>query len=78
MRLLTDVKGVIGYNVDSWRRERPDAYRADLAALVAMLAEGTLDPLIGARLPLAQAADAQRMLGGGDTQGKLVLVPNTD
>ena len=48
MRLLTDVKGVIGYNVDSWRRQRPDAYRADLAALIAMLAEGTLDPPIGA------------------------------
>ena len=78
MRLLTDVKGVVGYNVDSWRRERPDAYRTDLAALIAMLAEGTLDPLIGARMPLAQAADAQRMLGGGDTQGKLVLVPDTD
>ena len=75
MRLLTDVKGAIGYNVDSWRVARPAAYREDLSHLVTLLADGALEPLVGARIPLAEAARAQRMLGSGDTEGKLLLVP---
>lgn len=77
MRLLSDVKGAIGYNVDGWRKARPAAYREDLSRLVGLLAEGTLEPVIGARIRLSEAARAQRMLGSGETQGKLVLVPDT-
>lgn len=78
MRLLSDVKGAIGYNVDGWRTARPTAYREDLSRLVALLADGKLEPVIGARIPLADAAQAQRMLGSGETQGKLVLVPDPE
>jgi len=74
LRLFSEVKGVAGYNVDSWRRQRPAAYRADLGELIRLLAEGALDPIIAERIPLAEAARAQQMLGAGHTEGKLVLI----
>ena len=39
------------------------------------LGAGTLDVRIGARFPLAQAADAHRALEGRRTTGKVLLVP---
>ncbi|WP_420427170.1 medium chain dehydrogenase/reductase family protein [Algiphilus sp.] len=74
LRLFSEVKAVAGYNVDVWRRHRPEAYRSDLARLVDLLAEGVLDPVIADRLPLAEAAVAQERLGAGRSEGKLVLI----
>lgn len=67
-------KGVSGYFAEGWRDLRPVAYREDLARLVALLAEGKLAPVIAARLPLADAAEAHRRLGAGEAVGKIVLV----
>ncbi|MEZ5407321.1 MAG: quinone oxidoreductase [Acidimicrobiales bacterium] len=39
------------------------------------IAAGTLDVRVGARVPLAEAADAHRMLEGRGTTGKVLLVP---
>jgi NADPH2:quinone reductase len=39
------------------------------------VADGTLDVRIGARLPLAEAAEAHRLLESRRTTGKLLLVP---
>jgi NADPH:quinone reductase-like Zn-dependent oxidoreductase len=72
--LLTDVKGAIGYNVDHWRMNRPEAYREDLAHVVKLLADGQINPLIAERVPLAEARRGQELLGSGKTQGKVVLV----
>jgi NADPH2:quinone reductase len=38
-------------------------------------AAGTLRPLIGARLPLAEAADAHRAIEARETIGKTLLIP---
>ena len=43
--------------------------------LFALVAAGKLDVRIGARLPLAEAAAAHRLLEGRGTTGKVVLVP---
>ncbi len=55
------------------------ATRADLEmradAVLGAIAKGTLDVRIGARFPLAQAADAHRALEGRATTGKVLLVP---
>lgn len=74
MKALNDVTGLRGYNIASWRDERPALYRQDLAQLVAWLSEGKLNPVIDQTLPLAQAAQAQTLLGEGRSSGKLVLV----
>ena len=39
------------------------------------LVSGALQPVAPRRLPLAQAAEAHRLLEGGQTTGPLVLVP---
>lgn len=43
--------------------------------LLGWVAEGMLDVLIGARLPLRDAAEAHRLLEGRRTTGKVLLVP---
>jgi NADPH2:quinone reductase len=49
--------------------------RAGMRALIDMLAAGKLHPRIHARLPLAEAVRAHRMLENSDVMGKLLLVP---
>lgn len=73
LSLFQASKGAAGYNVQTGRDSRPDAYRADLAALMAGLEAGLLQPEVAAVLPLAQAAEAQRMLESASVIGKIVL-----
>lgn len=49
--------------------------RADLARVLALLAEGVLTPPIAARLPLTQAAEALRLAESRTVFGKVVLIP---
>ena len=53
---------------------RPDEFRADLAALVMVLARGGITPEV-TTMRLAEAAQAHRALEDGAVTGKLVLVP---
>jgi NADPH2:quinone reductase len=50
--------------------------RARAAHLFALIAAGGLDVRIGARLPLADAAEAHRLLESRTTTGKLLLIPS--
>jgi NADPH2:quinone reductase len=52
----------------------PVSYAEGAAALFAVLAGG-LDVTVGAEYPLADAADAHRLLEGGRSVGSLLLVP---
>lgn len=49
---------------------------AELAELVRWLAEGRVRPHVGHRFPLAQAADAQRLMEAGQSLGKMLLLPD--
>ncbi len=75
MGLFGQSQGVVGYNVSYWRNAREDVYRTDLAAVLAAVADGTIAPLIGATLPLTQAAEAHEKLERASVAGKIVLVP---
>jgi NADPH:quinone reductase-like Zn-dependent oxidoreductase len=74
LRLMDDTRAVMGFNVMVLKRARPEWYREDLGALLAMLAEGKLRPLIAERLPLAEAARAHQLLDDAAVSGKLVLL----
>jgi len=50
-----------------------DVRRAALAELVAFAAAGELVPHVGARFPLANAADAHRAMASRATSGKVVV-----
>jgi len=45
-------------------------------ALLDLLQHQKIKPLIAQRFPLAQARQAQELLGKGGVTGKIVLVPN--
>jgi len=75
LKLFGSSQGVVGYNVTSWRDARPEVYRHDLAAVMALIGAGQLDPQVGATFPLAQAAKAQDLLQSAGVAGKIVLQP---
>jgi NADPH:quinone reductase-like Zn-dependent oxidoreductase len=52
-----------------------DGTRAELLAVLELLAAGVLRPAIDSRLPLEAAADAQRRLAARDHDGRILLIP---
>jgi NADPH2:quinone reductase len=58
---------------DEWQAH-PDWYRADLRALIDLLAQGRIKPVIAARLTLAEAARAHQLLEASAVSGKIVLM----
>jgi NADPH:quinone reductase-like Zn-dependent oxidoreductase len=75
LKLFSQSQGVVGYNVSYWRDARPETYRADLALLMDLVGRGEMDPLIGADMPLAEAAAAHRALETTAVSGKIILRP---
>lgn len=69
---------VSGPGMETYPREHPGWYRDAVAGFFAMAQEGRLNPHIAARIPIANAAKAHRMLESGQTAGKIVLVRSTD
>lgn len=54
---------------------RPEVVRAAIAELVSLWQDGAVRPLVGAELPLEQAAEAHRLIESRASTGKVVLVP---
>jgi putative PIG3 family NAD(P)H quinone oxidoreductase len=60
-------------------RARPVGEKTTICAAVAehvwpLVADGTIRPIIGRTLPLAEAAEAHRLMESGESTGKIVLV----
>lgn len=53
----------------------PDRLPVMAAVLFDMIAKGALRPAIGKRFPLADVADAHRLLESGDSAGAIILTP---
>jgi NADPH2:quinone reductase len=49
-------------------------FRQDLTALLELLQQQKIQPLIAQRFPLAEARRAHELLGKGGVTGKIVLV----
>ncbi len=64
------------YSIQWLMRVKPAWFRQDLLALLDLLKEGKIKPLIAQRLPLEEARHAHEMLGEGGVFGKIVLLPN--
>jgi NADPH2:quinone reductase len=73
--VLPGRKRVVPYSIQTLKRLRPAWFRQDLIALLDLLRRKELKPLIAARFPLAEARQAQELLGKGGVTGKIVLVP---
>lgn len=72
--VLPGRRRVVPYSIQWLKRRRPDLFRQDLTALLELLRMGKIRPIIFRRFPLAQARQAQELLGQGGVTGKIVLV----
>ncbi len=72
--LLPGRRRVVPYSILTLKRLRPAVFRQDLIALFDLLKQQKIKPLVAQRLPLAEARQAQELLGKGGVTGKVVLV----
>src|SRR5215813_6108942 len=72
--LLPGRKRVVPYSIQWLKRLRPALFREDLLALLDLLKQQKIKPLIARRFPLAEARHAHELLGKGGIAGKIVLV----
>jgi NADPH:quinone reductase-like Zn-dependent oxidoreductase len=66
------------YSVLDLKQQHPDWYREDLQALLHLLEHGQIHPVIGAKMPLAEAAGAQELLARTAATGKIMLTNSAD
>jgi NADPH2:quinone reductase len=71
--LLPGRKRVVPYSIQWLKRVRPQLFRADLMALLDLLQERKIKPLIARRFPLEEARRAHELLGEGGVTGKIVV-----
>jgi NADPH2:quinone reductase len=73
-RLLPGRRRVVPYSIQWRERRKPAQFRQDLIALLELLRQRKIEPLIAQRFPLREARAAQEALGKGGVTGKIVLV----
>jgi NADPH:quinone reductase-like Zn-dependent oxidoreductase len=74
--LLPGRRRVVPYSIQWLKRLRPAWFRQDLIALLDLLQQKEIKPLIAHRFPLAEARRAHELLGKGAVAGKIVLLHN--
>lgn len=65
--------GVFPFSMGALRARHPELYASTVTEGVALLTDGSVRPPIGEVLPLAEAAQAHRLLASRATMGKLLL-----
>jgi NADPH:quinone reductase-like Zn-dependent oxidoreductase len=74
--LLPGRKRVAPYSIQTLKRLKPDLFREDLIALLDLLKQQKIKPLIARRFPLVEARHAHELLAKGGVTGKIVLLCN--
>ena len=72
-RLLLGNTEVVGAGWGAYVTSKPEVTREIGAALVPLIEEGFIRPVVGARFPLEQAADALKLIDQREATGKVVL-----
>jgi NADPH2:quinone reductase len=67
--------GVQGFYLGRLMRHRPDVVRAAIGEVLRLWERGVVKPMVGATFPLADAAEAHRLIEERKSVGKVVLVP---
>jgi NADPH2:quinone reductase len=71
--ILPGRKRVVPYSIQTLKRLRSAWFRQDLTALLDLLRQKKIKPLIAQRFPLVEARHAQETLAKGGVVGKIVL-----
>ncbi len=72
--LIPGEKRITTYSIQWLKRFRPAWYREDLSALLELLRQEKIKPIIAERIPLDEVARAHELLGSGSVMGKIVLL----
>jgi NADPH2:quinone reductase len=72
--LLPGRKRIVPYSIQTLKRLKPALFRKDLIALLDLLQQKKIKPIVAQRFPLAEARHAQELLGKGGVIGKIVLM----
>jgi len=72
-RLLLNNTSVVGAGWGAYVTTKPELSRQIAGELDRMIADGTVRPIVGARFPLARAAEAMRLIDERGAIGKVVL-----
>jgi NADPH2:quinone reductase len=72
--VLPGRKRVVPYSIQTLKRLKPVLFRQDLIALLELLQQEKIKPIIAQRFPLVEARRAQELLEKGGVTGKIVLV----
>jgi len=75
VRSLYELRSVGGFSMMAWQRARPAEFAAAISELTGLLADGRLRCTVHTRLPLADAAEAHRLLDARAQLGRILLVP---
>jgi len=73
--LLPGRRRLVPYSIQTIKRLKPSLFRKDLTTLLDLLQREKIKPIIARRFPLAEARQAQELLGKGGVVGKIVLMP---
>jgi len=76
LNLVPDNRTFLLYSIQTLKRIKPDWFYEDLTLLLNLLEQKKIKPIVAARMPLNQAAQAHELLTGGSVQGKIVLICN--
>jgi len=76
LNLVPDNRTFLLYSIQTLKRIKPDWFYEDLTLLLNLLEQKKIKPIVAARMPLNQAAQAHELLAGGSVQGKIVLICN--
>jgi len=72
--LIPDKKKVLLYQITRDKKEHPQWFREDIAALFDLLSNKKIKPVISSRLPLSKAAYAHQLLNTSAVSGKIILM----
>jgi NADPH2:quinone reductase len=76
LNLVPDKKEFMLYSIQTLKRLKPDWFHEDLILLLNLLKQGKIKPIVAAKMPLNQAAQAHELLASGSVRGKIVLICN--
>jgi NADPH2:quinone reductase len=76
LNLVPDNRNFLLYSIQTLKRIKPDWFYEDLTLLLNLLEQKKIKPIVAARMPLNQAAQAHELLASGSVQGKIVLICN--
>jgi NADPH2:quinone reductase len=71
----TQNRSLVGFSAGHYRNLRPAVLREGTMAVLELVAAGVVTPIIGARFPLRDAAQAQTLVESRASHGKVLLDP---